>query len=250
MNQYRYQDGEDYDVLEKAIIENGQIAGWEQDVRIPVHRNSVQNDVNELKEWKEEQESPVPDGVVRGIKEIENFLSGVMDSESLTVLIDNLTASLTMAINSRYAKPTGGIPSSDMTADVQQSLRKANTALQSFTETDPTVPAWAKAATKPSYTAQEVGAMPANTPIPDISGKADKDNVYEKPDMAKLAVILSLSSLTATGTITSVTNPEWKYVITDNEDRILFGIKQNNEWCIFEGLDNILDCVISSYATA
>lgn len=32
--------------------------------------------------------------------------------------------------------------------------------LTSFTETDPTVPAWAKAASKPSYTAAEVGALP------------------------------------------------------------------------------------------
>ena len=31
--------------------------------------------------------------------------------------------------------------------------------LTSFTETDPTVPSWAKASTKPSYTASEVGAM-------------------------------------------------------------------------------------------
>lgn len=33
-------------------------------------------------------------------------------------------------------------------------------------ETDPTVPAWAKAATKPTYTAAEVGALPASTVIP------------------------------------------------------------------------------------
>lgn len=33
----------------------------------------------------------------------------------------------------------------------------ADTALQSFTETDPTVPDWAKASTKPTYTASEVG---------------------------------------------------------------------------------------------
>ena len=31
--------------------------------------------------------------------------------------------------------------------------------LTSYTETDPTVPAWAKAASKPTYTAAEVGAM-------------------------------------------------------------------------------------------
>lgn len=32
-------------------------------------------------------------------------------------------------------------------------------------ETDPTVPAWAKAATKPTYTAAEVGAMAADAPV-------------------------------------------------------------------------------------
>ena len=33
-------------------------------------------------------------------------------------------------------------------------------------ETDPTVPAWAKAANKPTYTASEVGALPSSTVIP------------------------------------------------------------------------------------
>lgn len=33
-------------------------------------------------------------------------------------------------------------------------------------ESDPTVPAWAKAETKPTYTAKEVGALPADTEIP------------------------------------------------------------------------------------
>lgn len=36
-----------------------------------------------------------------------------------------------------YSKPSGGIPSTDMTTAVQTSLGKADTALQSFTETDP-----------------------------------------------------------------------------------------------------------------
>lgn len=38
------------------------------------------------------------------------------------------------------------------------------TALQS--ETDPTVPSWAKQPSKPTYTAAEVGALPVGTPIP------------------------------------------------------------------------------------
>lgn len=49
------------------------------------------------------------------------------------------------------------VSKSDLALDVQTSLGKADTALQSYTETDPTVPAWAKASTKPSYTASEVG---------------------------------------------------------------------------------------------
>lgn len=55
-------------------------------------------------------------------------------------------------------------------------------------ETDPTVPSWAKANNKPTYTAEEVGALDSNTEIPtkvsdltndagyvsDVSGKVDK----------------------------------------------------------------------------
>lgn len=43
------------------------------------------------------------------------------------------------------------------------------------TETDPTVPSWAKASTKPSYTAQEVGALPADTAIPSKVSDLEND---------------------------------------------------------------------------
>lgn len=72
------------------------------------------------------------------------------------------------AWNNKYTKPASGIPKSDMAEDVQASLNKANSALQSYTETDPTVPAWAKAPAKPTYTAQEVGALPEDTVIPAV----------------------------------------------------------------------------------
>lgn len=44
-------------------------------------------------------------------------------------------------------------------------------------ETDPTVPSWAKQASKPTYTAQEVGALPANTAL--FSG--DYNDLSNKP---------------------------------------------------------------------
>lgn len=45
-------------------------------------------------------------------------------------------------------------------------------------ETDPTVPAWAKAENKPSYTAQEVGAMPAGTSIPSKTSDLTNDSGF------------------------------------------------------------------------
>ena len=50
----------------------------------------------------------------------------------------------TDAYADKYTLPSGGIPKSDLAQAVQASLDKADTALQSFTETDPTVQAWAK----------------------------------------------------------------------------------------------------------
>lgn len=44
---------------------------------------------------------------------------------------------------------------SDLSSAIRTSLAKADSAIQ--TENDPTVPAWAKSATKPTYTAAEVG---------------------------------------------------------------------------------------------
>lgn len=49
-----------------------------------------------------------------------------------------------------------------------------------ITESDPTVPAWAKESEKPKYTADEVGALPKDTPIPSIDGLATEKYVDEK----------------------------------------------------------------------
>ena len=49
---------------------------------------------------------------------------------------------------------------------ITESELNAKGYLTNYTETDPTVPDWAKAATKPTYTAAEVGALPADTVIP------------------------------------------------------------------------------------
>lgn len=49
-------------------------------------------------------------------------------------------------------------------------------------ETDPTVPEWAKQPNKPSYTASEVGALPATTKIPTKTSDLENDNEYVQLD--------------------------------------------------------------------
>ncbi len=68
------------------------------------------------------------------------------------------------AINNKVDKVSGkGLSTNDFTNAYKN---KVDSALQSYIETDPTVPAWAKAASKPTYTASEVGALPNTTVIP------------------------------------------------------------------------------------
>jgi hypothetical protein len=50
--------------------------------------------------------------------------------------------------------------------------------LTGYTETDPTVPAWAKAASKPSYTPSEVGALPNTTKIPSKTSDLTNDSGF------------------------------------------------------------------------
>ena len=53
-------------------------------------------------------------------------------------------------VSGKYEKPSTGIPKTDLAQGVQDSLALADSALQSFTETDPTVPSWAKAQNPPT----------------------------------------------------------------------------------------------------
>lgn len=105
--------------------------------------------------------------------------------------------------NSAYQKPQNGIPPKDLSEGVQNSLdkidalpdhivtdanyvhtdnnytteEKTKLANAITEEQDPTVPSWAKQSSKPTYTAQEVGALPDDTPL--FSG--DYNDLGNKP---------------------------------------------------------------------
>lgn len=113
--------------------------------------------------------------------------------------------------NSAYQKPQNGIPPKDLSEGVQNSLdkidalpdhivtdanyvhtdnnytteEKTKLANAITEEQDPTVPQWAKQPTKPSYTPQEVDALPANTPLFD----GDYNSLTNKPDLSGFITI-------------------------------------------------------------
>ena len=102
-------------------------------------------------------ENPVQNKVIKTALDAKGTYSkpsgGIPDTD--------IASAATWNAKGTYSKPSGGIPASDLASAVQTSLGKADTALQSYTETDPTVPSRAKAQSKPSYTASEVGAIAA-----------------------------------------------------------------------------------------
>lgn len=99
------------------------------------------------------QQSKLPYSLISGTPSVPSQLSQLTDDTTHRLVTD--TEKSTWNGKGTYSKPSGGIPSSDMSSSVQLSLSKADTALQS--ESDPTVPSWAKQPSKPTYTPSEIG---------------------------------------------------------------------------------------------
>lgn len=156
-----------------------------------------------------------------------------------------------------YSKPSGGIPKSDLASDVKTSLGKADTALQSFTETDPIFTAsvahgikssditnWNNKSdfsgsyndltnkptiptvpTKLSAFTDDLGSSPTHTHSQyltqhqDISGKADAFTVGEGLDMTSSVLSNPQSIEYIVGTQTAAT-AVWKGVTKDSTLRV------------------------------
>lgn len=129
------------------------------------------------------------------------------------------------------AADVGALPSSTKIPAKTSDLTNDSGFIADYTETDPTVPAWAKAASKPSYTADEVGALPKNTPIPSVV-QTTGDSTMEV--MSQAAVTNALNALSNEKadkkdldeclkeddifTVTQVTTPDYTNLIPTSED--------------------------------
>ena len=135
------------------------------------------------------------------IPEVDPYLSAFINDVGFYAVptggipLSDLSSEVQAALEtaaSAYVKPTTGIPSTDLSSAVQTSLGKADTALQS--ETDPTVPSWAKASSKPSYTASEVGAVPNTRKV---NGKAlSSDITLDASDVGALPDDTTIPTIT------------------------------------------------------
>ena len=109
-----------------------------------------------------------------------------LSTEDFTAALKTSLESLPGEVSGKYVKPSGGIPKTDLSSEVQASLNKADSAIQDIsskvdnstytkdkktfalkTEIPTTLPAsdvsaWAKASTKPTYTATEIGLDQVN----------------------------------------------------------------------------------------
>ena len=85
------------------------------------------------------------------------------------------------------------------------------------TETDPTVPAWAKNSTKPTYTASEVGALPSTTHIPDVTDirAAITVNPYTIEDSTPIATINGVEISAPTAGSSTITTVQSDWNVTD-----------------------------------
>lgn len=109
-----------------------------------------------------------------------------LSTEDFTTSLKTLLESLPEEVSGKYIKPSEGIPKTDLSLEVQESLNKADSAIQDIsskvdnsiysedkktfalkTEIPTTLPAsdvsaWAKESIKPTYTATEIGLDQVN----------------------------------------------------------------------------------------
>lgn len=111
------------------------------------------------------------DAIVQG-KADESELSAVAKSGKYDDLTDkpNLFSGNYNDLTNKPTIPTVPTKVSAFTNDVGY--------MTSYIETDPTVPQWAKAQNKPTYTASEVGALPSTIVIPSKTSDLDNDSNF------------------------------------------------------------------------
>lgn len=103
-------------------------------------------------------------------------------------------------------------------------------------------------------TNNNLAALNSNGNLKD-SGKSISDLVLATTfaesitDDKGFAMCMAIVHLSNVSTLTSITNPEWYYVITDSEDKVLCGVKKDGKAYVYATVEEIMSCIIDSYNT-
>lgn len=114
--------------------------------------------------------------IVAYVKNNKSLIDGITTSKvNVADVIDNLTTNVSnKPLSAAQGVALKALIDAIAVPTKVSELTNDSGYLTSFTETDPTVPAWAKAASKPTYTASEVGAVSISRTV---NGKALSANI-------------------------------------------------------------------------
>lgn len=133
-------------------------------------------DLTTLAIAKKYTDTKIAEAAVGGVDVTELVTEKVAEVVGTATESFNTLGEMETAIKNKVDKVDGkGLSTNDFTNAEKTKLASA---LTSYTETDPTVPAWAKAEKKPTYTASEVGALPNTTTIPTTLAALTDDSAH------------------------------------------------------------------------
>lgn len=124
------------------------------------------------------------------VDEHEKDIADIEAALIKTEMIKNKVATIDDSVTDEQYPSATAVKSyvDDVTPTKVSELENDKGYLIEYTETDPTVPDWAKEPTKPTYTADEVGALPNTTVIPTKVSELENDSGYVvEGDLEKLA---------------------------------------------------------------
>lgn len=161
----------------------------------------------DLSDYAQKSELPTK---VSQLENDKGYLTAVPDGYAKTEDIPKKPADI-------GAQPAGNYLTSIPEEYITESELDSKGYLTDFTESDPTVPAWAKEPSKPTYTASEVGALSESTKIPSKVSDLDNDKKYitaaEVPD----EIYVGDGTMPNTATIQFIMDASDEEVLLKNE---------------------------------
>lgn len=124
------------------------------------------------------------DGISVQVDEHEKDITDIEAALIKTEMVKNKVVTIDDSVTDEQYPSATAVKSyvDDVTPTKVSELENDKGYLTEYTETDPTVPDWAKEPTKPIYTADEVGALPNTTVIPDKISQLENDSGYAVKD--------------------------------------------------------------------